>query len=140
MSDLTAHRTLALRVALANNPEAAFLAATHALALKSFYASGRLDGCVEIDVKSAPLGSYASGLADNATARASDEAQAHWQLRLPKKSDDLWDWLVKAVASRWLGFSPFASARVSTLWSLRTNAAQRRWITPIDWPNRSGLI
>ena len=70
MSDLTAHRTLALRVALANDPEAAFLAATHALALKSFYSSGRFDGCVEIDAKSAPLGGYASGLADSATARA----------------------------------------------------------------------
>ncbi|PPD03049.1 MAG: DNA-binding protein, partial [Methylocystis sp.] len=96
MSELTAHRTLALRVALANEPEAAFLAATHALALMSFYSSGRFDGCIEIDAKSVPLGPYASGLADLATARANDEALGHWQLRLPKKSDDLWDWLVKA--------------------------------------------
>lgn len=96
MSELTAHRTLALRAVLAYDPDAAFFAATHALALKSFYTSGRFDGCIEIDAKSAPLGPYAPGLADLATARANDEAQGHWQLRLPKKSDDLWDWLVKA--------------------------------------------
>ncbi|MBG0800433.1 DNA-binding protein [Methylocystis sp. H4A] len=107
MSDLTAHRTLALRVALANDPEAAFLAATHALALKSFYSSGRFDGCIEVDAKSAPLGGYASGLADSATARANDEAQGHWQLRLPKKSDDLWDWLVKADRESTAGLFAF---------------------------------
>ena len=107
MSDLTAHRTLALRVALANDPEAAFLAATHALALKSFYASGRFDGCIEIEIKSAPLGGYAPGLADSATARAHDEAQGHWQLRLPEKSDDLWDWLVKADRESTAGLFAF---------------------------------
>lgn len=107
MSELTAHRTLALRVALTNDPDAAFLAATHALALKSFYSSGRFDGCIEIDVKSAPLGGYASGLADLATARANDEAQGHWQLRLPKKSDDLWDWLVKADRESTAGLFAF---------------------------------
>ena len=107
MSDLTAHRTLALRVALANDPEAAFLAATHALALKSFYASGRFDGCIEIEIKSAPLGGYATGLADSATARALNEAQGRWQLRLPKKSDDLWDWLVKADRESTAGLFAF---------------------------------
>jgi ParB family chromosome partitioning protein len=107
MSDLTAHRTLALRVALANDPEAAFLAATYALALKSFYSSGRFDGCIEVDAKSPPLGVYASGLADSATARANDEAQGHWQLRLPKKSDDLWDWLVKADRESTAGLFAF---------------------------------
>ncbi|MGJ0395525.1 MAG: ParB/RepB/Spo0J family partition protein [Methylocystis sp.] len=107
MSELTAHRTLALRVALANDPEAAFLAATHALALKSFYSSGRFDGCIEVDAKSEPLGGYVSGLADSATARANDEAQGYWQLRLPKKSDDLWDWLVKADRESTAGLFAF---------------------------------
>jgi ParB family chromosome partitioning protein len=95
-SELTAHRTLALRVALTNDPDAAFLAATHTLALKAFYGSGHFDGCIEIETKSAFLGSYAPGLADTAIARANDEANGRWQLRLPKRSQDLWDWLVKA--------------------------------------------
>lgn len=107
MSELTAHRTLALRVALANDADAAFLAATHALALKSFYPSGRFDGCIEIDAKSAPLGAYTPSLADLATARANNEAQGHWQSRLPKKSDDLWDWLVKADRESTAGLFAF---------------------------------
>lgn len=107
MSELTAHRTLALRVALANDPDAAFLAATHTLALKIFYASGRFDGCVEVDAKSAPLGGYAPSLADLDTARANDESQGHWQLRLPKKSDDLWDWLVKGDRESTAGLFAF---------------------------------
>ncbi len=96
LSELTAHRTLALRLALANDPDAAFLAATHALALKSFYGSGHFDGCIEVETKSVFLGSYAPGLADTPVARANDEANGHWQLRLPKRSQDLWDWLLKA--------------------------------------------
>ncbi len=96
LSELTAHRTLALRIALANDPDAAFLAATHAIALKTFYGSGHFDGCVEVETKSAFLGSYAPGLSDTAIARANDEANGHWQLLLPKRSQDLWDWLVKA--------------------------------------------
>ncbi|TXT43545.1 MAG: chromosome partitioning protein ParB family [Methylocystaceae bacterium] len=107
MSELTAHRTLALRVALANDPDAAFLAATHTLALKIFYASGRFDGCIEIDAKSAPLGAYTPSLADLATARANNEAQGNWQSRLPKKSDDLWDWLVKADRESTAGLFAF---------------------------------
>ncbi len=107
LSELTAHRTLALRVALANDRDAAFLAATHALALKSLYVSGRSDGCIEIDVKSAPLGSYATSLADHANARATDEAKGHWQLRLPKSSNDLWDWLVNADREATAGLFAF---------------------------------
>ncbi|MBG0792498.1 ParB/RepB/Spo0J family partition protein [Methylocystis sp. H62] len=96
LSELTAHRTLALRVALTNDPDAAFLAATHALALKAFYGSGHFDGCVELETKNVFLGSYAPGLADTPVARANDEANGHWQLRLPKRSQDLWAWLVKS--------------------------------------------
>lgn len=95
LSELTAHRTLALRATLANDPGAAFLAATHALALKTFYGAGYFDGCIEIEAKSVLLGSHASGLADTPAARAINQAQEHWQLRLPKSSQDLWAWLVK---------------------------------------------
>ncbi len=37
MTELTAHRTLALRCALSEQPDVAFLAALHALCLKAFY-------------------------------------------------------------------------------------------------------
>jgi ParB family transcriptional regulator, chromosome partitioning protein len=40
-TELTAHRTLALRDALANDPDVAFLAALHVLCLKLFFCNGR---------------------------------------------------------------------------------------------------
>ena len=46
LTELTAHRTLALRQALAKKPETAFLAALHALCLKLFYPYA-LDSCLE---------------------------------------------------------------------------------------------
>jgi ParB family chromosome partitioning protein len=94
MSELTAHRTLALREALANDPDAAFFAATHALTLDAFYGGGGFETCIEIDAKSVLLGSHAPGLGDTPAARAIDETHGQWQLRLPEKAQDLWAWLV----------------------------------------------
>ena len=52
VTELTAHRTLALRDALANDPDVAFVAALHVLCLKLFYRYA-LDSCLEIEPKSA---------------------------------------------------------------------------------------
>ena len=49
--ELTAHRTLALRDALANDPEMAFLSVVHGLALQTFYPYAT-ESCLEITVKS----------------------------------------------------------------------------------------
>lgn len=94
LTELTAHRTLALRETLANDPDAAFLAATHALALNAFYGAGGFETCVEIEAKSVLLGSHAPGLGDTPAARAIDEAHGNWQLRLPEKAQELWTWLL----------------------------------------------
>ena len=51
MTELTAHRTLALRHALGEQSDVAFLAALHALCFKAFYRYA-LDSCLEIDLKS----------------------------------------------------------------------------------------
>lgn len=95
LTELTAQRTLALRNVLANDPEAAFLAATHALALNVFYGPGAFETCVEIGAKSVLPGSHAPALSDAPAARALDEAHGRWQLRLPEKAQDLWAWLVR---------------------------------------------
>ena len=55
MTELSAHRTLALREALANDPDTAFLAVLHALALQTFYGSYTVDTCLEIEAKSVSL-------------------------------------------------------------------------------------
>ena len=89
LTELTAHRTLALRHALGERPDVAFLAALHALALGVFY-TYRSDSCLELDLKSVQFGSQAPGLNDTAVARALDERHQAWRSSLPKESGELW--------------------------------------------------
>lgn len=89
VTELTAHRTVALRDALATNPEIAFAAALHALSLKLFYRYG-LESCLELQPTSAVFGSRAPGLEDTSYAKAVEERHAAWAERLPKDADDLW--------------------------------------------------
>ena len=93
ITELTAHRTLALREALANDPGVAIAAVLHALCLGAFYrmSSGT---CLEISAKSASFSTQAPGLADSASAKAIEGRHQQWAKQLPKDEDDLWEALV----------------------------------------------
>jgi ParB family chromosome partitioning protein len=93
ITELTAHRTLALRDALANDPGAAFTAVLHALCLGAFYrmSSGT---CLEIFAKSASFSTQATGLADSASAKAIDARHQQWLKQLPHDEGQLWQRLV----------------------------------------------
>ena len=90
VTELTAHRILALRQALGEQPGVAFLAALHALCLQVFYPYA-LDSCVELTIKSVGFSSQAPGLADSAAAIALGERHQAWRDTLPKEAGDLWD-------------------------------------------------
>ena len=92
MTELTAHRTLALREAVANDPDTAFLAMLHALCLKLFYRFG-LDSCLEIEAKSVLFGTQIEGLGDMPYATAIDARHGTWAAQLPRDTADLWDTL-----------------------------------------------
>ena len=89
LTELTAHRTLALRHALGDHPEVAFLAALHALCLKLFYGYG-LNTCLELDVKSVTFSGQAPGLNDTGLARTLMDRHQSWLAALPRQSEDLW--------------------------------------------------
>jgi len=93
MTELTAHRTLALREALGNDRDTAFLAVLHALCLRLFYRSAA-DTCLEIEAKSAGFGTQAPGLNDTASAKAIDVRHEAWVKQLPATSGELWIALV----------------------------------------------
>jgi ParB family chromosome partitioning protein len=88
--ELTAHRTLALRDALAGDPHTSFLAALHAMALRLFYRYG-LDSCVEIEPRSGVFGAQAPGLGETAYAQSVEARTEGWLKALPKAPEDLWD-------------------------------------------------
>jgi ParB family chromosome partitioning protein len=90
MTELTAHRTLALREAVANDPDTAYLAILHALCLKLFYRLG-LDSCLEVDAKSVLFGSQVEGLGGVPYAAAIDARHGGWSAQLPKDTAGLWD-------------------------------------------------
>jgi len=119
MTELTAHRTLALRRALGEQLEVAFLAALHALALKAFYPYG-LDSCLELDLKSVGFGTQAPGLNDSAAAEVIRARHQGWAKALPKEPADLWDALREYDADS-------RSALFAHVVSLSVNAVHETW-------------
>ena len=94
IAELTAYRTLALRESLADDPDTALLALTHALVLKSFYRFAGSETCLELDIRSYSLDAHAAELGESDVANRMSARQARWAGMLPKNPGDLWDALV----------------------------------------------
>ena len=90
VSELTAVRTVALRNALAQDPQAAFVAVLHALTLSVFRSHGT-HGCVQIGVTQAWLGNVAPDLRETPWSLAIQERHQQWSARLPDEPGALWD-------------------------------------------------
>lgn len=102
MLDLTAHRTQALRDALAANPTVALSAVVHGLALIAFYPPYERPSCLEIKGVSAYLDGHAPGIDDSPGGRRVAERHAHWASRLPKAAEDLWAYVQGLAAGELL--------------------------------------
>jgi len=89
MMELTAHRTLALRDALAKDPDTALLAALHALVLETFYRYAA-DSCLEITATSSGFSVQGPDLKDCASAKAIAARQEALAKHLPENATDLW--------------------------------------------------
>jgi ParB family chromosome partitioning protein len=125
VTELTAHRTLALRDSIANDAHVAFQAVLHALCLGAFYrhTSGT---CLEITAKNSGFSAQAPGLAKTASAKAIDARHEQWAKRLPDAPTDLWDRLIHFDSeSQAALFAHCASLTVNVVkepWSRRTDA------------------
>jgi ParB family chromosome partitioning protein len=95
MTELTTHRTLALRQAIGEQPKVAFLAALHALCLKVFYPYAQ-NTCLELDLKQVAFGAQAPGLSETEPAKAIGARYQGWASALPREATDLWDALEAA--------------------------------------------
>jgi ParB family chromosome partitioning protein len=93
VTDLTAHRTLALRDIVAGSPRVAFAAMLHALALECFYTYASSASCVGIALRSDSLVGHGSNLNDTPSARSIRERHEAWSAKLPDATAGLWDCL-----------------------------------------------
>ncbi len=75
--DLTAHRTLGLRLALGEQPDIALIAVTHALAAQTFYRRRRPIASMSVP-PSVTLASHADGIEDTAAAKTLADRHAAW--------------------------------------------------------------
>lgn len=125
MTELTAHRTAALRDALAQNPDAALTSVTHALALRLFYGQSSIS-CLDIEARSAPLERHAPGIAESKAERNLVKRHACWTKQLPEQAADLWEYLSALVAEKRLDLLAHCVA-------LTINAV---WL---PWERRAGL-
>jgi ParB family chromosome partitioning protein len=92
VAELTAHRTLALRDAVANNPQIAMTALLHKLVSDNFlHPTGA--GCLEASVRHIFFPAQTAELKDSLSARAVDERRESWGDRIPADDATLWDWL-----------------------------------------------
>ena len=91
--DLSAHRTLALRVALGERADLALIALTHTLTAQLFYSYAEA-GCLEVRPTVTPLGSHADGIEDTPLAAKANEAREAWAERMPRDVADLWGFIV----------------------------------------------
>ncbi len=94
LTELTAHRTLALRDAVASSPHVAMTALLHKLVSDTFQRVSASGGCLEASVRHVFFPAQADELKDSASAKAIDERQKSWAADLPLGDDQaLWDWL-----------------------------------------------
>lgn len=91
--ELTAHRTLALRNAVAENQHVAITALLHRLVLDTF-GQRSAAGCLEAFVRHVHLPTQDADLKDSPAAKAVDERHESWKGEIPLGDDQtLWAWL-----------------------------------------------
>ncbi len=94
VQSLTAHRTAALQALMALNPAVALRAVVHRLALDSFYAQqGDAASALELRLSPTVLPDGENSPRRSRAAQALAERIAHWKRQLPKRAEDLWEWL-----------------------------------------------
>lgn len=92
VTELTAHRTLALRDAVANNPHVAMTSLLHKLVSDTFQ-HRMYTGALEASVRHVFFPAQDEALKDSASARAVQERHEAWRGDVPADDGALWDWL-----------------------------------------------
>ncbi|WP_441267789.1 ParB/RepB/Spo0J family partition protein [Bradyrhizobium sp. 215_C5_N1_1] len=92
--DLSAHRTLGLRLNLSEQPDVAIVAATHALAAQIFYVGANAH-VVGIQPVKTDLATHAVGIEDAPAGKAWSDRHANWARQMPRDAAQLWEFVVE---------------------------------------------
>ena len=90
--ELTAHRTVALRNAVAENPRVAMTMLLHKLVSDTFRHTAPT-GCLEANVRHIFFPAQSDELKESDSARAVNERHERWGDHVPADDQALWDWL-----------------------------------------------
>lgn len=93
VAELTAHRSAALRDALAQDPDLALVALVHALASRVF-GMGAAASCLDIRYGSRDLSAFGEGIDDSPAGLAIAERHRAWARQMPKETQDFWGFVV----------------------------------------------
>lgn len=92
VTELTAHRTLALRDAVANHPQIAMTALLHKLVSDTFL-HRPATGALEANVRQVHFTAQAEELKDSSSAQSITDRHDRWGDHVPADDEALWDWL-----------------------------------------------
>jgi ParB family chromosome partitioning protein len=92
VTELTAHRTLALRDAVANHPHVAMTALLHKLVSDTFL-HRPATGALEANVRQIHFAAQAEELKDSSSAQSVTDRHDRWGEHVPADDEALWDWL-----------------------------------------------
>lgn len=90
--ELTAHRTLALRNALAEHPHVAMTMLLHKLLSDTFIHTNP-SGCLEANVRHIFFSAQSEELKDSPSAQAVNDRHERWGDHIPANDEALWAWL-----------------------------------------------
>jgi ParB family chromosome partitioning protein len=90
--ELTAHRTLALRDAVAHHPQIAMTMLLHKLVSDTFQQRSAAS-CLEAGVRHVFFPAQADDLKDSLSAKTVTERHEAWKADVPADDEALWDWL-----------------------------------------------
>lgn len=93
VTELTAHRTLALRDAVGANPQVAFTALLHKLVRDTFQRTATSGASLQASVNHVFFREQGKDLAETAYGKSVIQRHEDWKADLPADEDALWDWL-----------------------------------------------
>ncbi len=93
-TELSTYRTMGLREALADDPEAAFIAVLHAMVIRVIVNGYRTGSCLEVSTISARADHTVQGLDAFRPATALDARREAWAKRLPSEQGAIWEALI----------------------------------------------